>query len=254
MAVTAVKQKKRNFPEVYTLLESRFYPNSDHGISLSVGYAPDEEAYQRLLSVFHILRDMPVAGILDIIPAYNTLTVIYDPLKLPLPEQVSPYHFLRDKLSALYENCTPVPDNPAEPVSIPVCYDTSLGPDLLWLAKEHSLTVEEVIQIHTSPVYKVYMLGFLPGFAYMATVDPRIRTPRKSIPRTTVPAGAVGIAGIQTAVYPLASPGGWQLIGRTPVNVFQPDAPSPCLFQPGVQVRFYPISLEAFETWNTHQA
>jgi inhibitor of KinA len=214
-----------------------------------VGTEPSEEVYRRLLHVFHILRNDPVPGILDIIPAYNSLTLVYDPLKLQIPEHNSAYFFLQEKLSVLLETGTGIIPDTQTPVRIPVCYNTSLAPDLEMLAEMHSLTVEEVIQIHTGCVYRVYMLGFLPGFAYMGTVDPRIQTPRKASPRTIVPAGSVGIAGIQTGIYPLASPGGWQLIGRTPLQVFQPDAPNPCLLQPGEQVEFYPISLEAFEAW-----
>lgn len=162
---------------------------------------------------------------------------------------MSPYDFLQAHLSALFE--TSISSNPkhADPVRIPVCYDSSLGPDLVSLANTHGLSAEEVIQIHTSRLYSVYMLGFLPGFAYMGTVDPRIQTPRRAAPRTQVPAGSVGIAGMQTGIYPLASPGGWQLIGRTPLPVFQPDASSPSLLQPGDHVQFYPITLQAFETW-----
>ncbi|HVZ24474.1 MAG TPA: 5-oxoprolinase subunit PxpB [Sediminibacterium sp.] len=230
-------------------MESLIYPNSDHGITLAVAAESGEQAYQRLLAVFRILQADPLPGIMDIIPAMNTLTVIYDPLQVPVPDQGSAYLFLREKLSAIWE----VPDNSIakSPVSIriPVCYDSRLGPDLESLAAAHALSVEEVIQIHCSPVYKVYLLGFLPGFAYLGNVDPRIQTARKSSPRLLVPAGSVGIAGMQTGIYPLASPGGWQLIGRTPLSVFEPDAIPPCRLQPGDQVQFYPITLEAFTSW-----
>eukprot|EP01136_Pigoraptor_vietnamica_P038048 Opistho-1_new@106825 len=134
----------------------------------------------------------------------------------------------------------------ANRITIPVCYDLSLAPDLVELATLHQLSVEEVIQLHTAQTYRVYMIGFLPGFAYMGSVDERIRTARKANPRTKVPAGSVGIAGEQTGIYPLDSPGGWQLIGQTPLPLFDATRTDPCLLQPGDEVQFCSISLTAF--------
>ncbi len=131
-------------------------------------------------------------------------------------------------------------------ISIPVCYDLSLAPDIEFVASQHALTTQQVIALHTSTAYRVYMIGFQQGFPYMAAVDKQIATPRKSNPRTSVPAGSVGIAGDQTGIYPFTSPGGWQLIGQTPLQMFNKNNHQPTLLQPGDEVQFYPISLSAF--------
>jgi inhibitor of KinA len=134
-------------------------------------------------------------------------------------------------------------------LEIPVCYAKPFAPDLETLALQNQLTTEEVIQLHTAKVYRVYMIGFLPGFAYMGKVDHRIAAPRKSQPRTNIPAGSVGIAGEQTGIYPLVSPGGWNIIGQTPLKLFDAARPDPVLFQPGDRVHFYSISQNEFENY-----
>jgi inhibitor of KinA len=134
-------------------------------------------------------------------------------------------------------------------IRIPVCYAEAYAPDLASLAALHGISSEEVIAIHSAARYRVYMIGFLPGFPYMATVDKKIQTPRLAKPRTRVSAGAVGIAGAQTGIYPSDSPGGWQLIGQTPLKLFDVAKDNPVLLQPGDEVQFYPISIEAFKTF-----
>lgn len=150
-------------------------------------------------------------------------------------------------LSRLAENLSVASTSEERLFKIPVCYDPLLAPDLGFVAKEHGIDTEHVIHLHTSITYHVYMLGFLPGFAYMATVDQKIATQRKAVPRTKVPAGSVGIAGDQTGIYPLISPGGWQLIGQTPLMLFNHQLTPPTLLQPGDQVQFYPISLTEYK-------
>jgi inhibitor of KinA len=118
--------------------------------------------------------------------------------------------------------------------------------DIDLIAQSHGLTSSEVIALHTARIYRVYLIGFLPGFAYMGTADKRIATPRKTSPRISVPAGSVGIAGEQTGIYPFDSPGGWQLIGRTPLQLFDTNSTTPCLLQPGDEVQFYPIDISEF--------
>jgi inhibitor of KinA len=130
-------------------------------------------------------------------------------------------------------------------IKVPVCYADKFATDIYYLAKQNDLTVEEIIQLHTSRTYRVYMLGFIPGFAYMGVVDDRLVIKRKPVPRTVV-AGSVGIAGKQTGIYPLESPGGWQIIGRTPVKPFDPDREPPVLFEPGDLIKFYSITEDEF--------
>jgi inhibitor of KinA len=134
-------------------------------------------------------------------------------------------------------------------VEIPVCYGGSLGPDLTDLAEQHNLSTDEVVRLHSSAVYLVYMVGFMPGFAYLGGLPERIATPRRASPRTAVPAGSVGIGGQQSGVYPLESPGGWNLIGRTPLQIFDITRDEQTLLATGDRVRFVPITLRRFESW-----
>lgn len=200
------------------------------------------------MSLYNCLADQKIYGVLDLIPAYTSLTLVYD---LALLTQKYPGGTVYERMKKLLQDA--VANNKTgthiipRKVEMPVCYDNSLAPDLLSLAELHQLTVEEVIQLHTAPTYHVYMIGFLPGFAYMGSVDKKIITPRRATPRTKVPAGSVGIAGEQTGIYPLDSPGGWQLIGQTPLELFDTTKEDPCLLQPGDQVQFYPVSLTEFQ-------
>ena len=132
-------------------------------------------------------------------------------------------------------------------VSIPVCYGGEFGPDLEYVARHNNLTTDEVIHIHSSGEYLVYMIGFAPGFPFLGGLSPKIATPRRPSPRATIPAGSVGIAGMQTGVYPIETPGGWQLIGRTPQKLFLPNENPPSLLQAGDVVKFCPISFQEYQ-------
>jgi inhibitor of KinA len=138
---------------------------------------------------------------------------------------------------------------PPRIVEIPVCYGGAFGPDLDDVAERHGLGSDDVVAIHTSGEYLVYMVGFMPGFAYLGGLDERIATPRRRSPRTAVPAGTVGIGGQQTGVYPLVSPGGWNLIGRTPLRIFDPARDEPTLLATGDRVRFRAIPLDEYQEW-----
>ncbi len=132
-------------------------------------------------------------------------------------------------------------------MEIPVCYGGSFGPDLSFVAEHGKITEEEVIRIHSSRDYRIYMLGFLPGFPYLGGMDERIFTPRLNSPRTRIPAGSVGIGGEQTGIYPMDSPGGWQLIGRTPYRLFKPEQVRKPLYEAGDSIRFVPINQEEYK-------
>ena len=157
----------------------------------------------------------------------------------------SVYDRMCNQLEAAAKDCTVI-STIARAIQIPVCYDVSMAPDLALIADLHHLSIEQVIQLHTEKLYRVYLVGFLPGFAYMGNVDEKIATPRKSKPRTLVPAGSVGIAGEQTGIYPFDSPGGWQLIGQTPIEMFSVEKPQPCYLRTGDEVQFYPVTLNEF--------
>lgn len=225
----------------------QIYPCGDHAITITWGNAITEAANQQVMALYQYLCERKITGVLDLIPAYSSLTLVYDLAMLikKNPER-SVYAMMESQLQQAAHSVKWQTDTIPNKKIIPVCYDQSLAPDLSALAALHQLTIEEVIQLHTAPTYRVYMIGFLPGFAYMGSVDERIRTARKSSPRTKVPAGSVGIAGEQTGIYPLDSPGGWQLIGQTPLQLFDATRTDPCLLQPGDEVQFSPISLTEF--------
>jgi inhibitor of KinA len=177
------------------------------------------------------------SSLLEVVPTYRSLLVYFDPLAMT--RQV-----LSEKISAFIEqdSGTPTAQNAGRVVVIPVCYGGEYGPDLPFVAQHNGLTTEEVIAIHTSSPYLVYMLGFTPGFPYLGGMSEKIATPRLEKPRTKIPAGSVGIAGSQTGFYPVESPGGWQLIGRTPVKAFTADSANPFLFAAGDYLQFEAIT------------
>jgi inhibitor of KinA len=182
--------------------------------------------------------------VLDIVPAYSTLALHYDPAIIGAGD--APYEALIERLSVADAQAFAA----RTPGGIPVCY----GEDLEEVARQHGLTPEEFATIHASTDYRVYLLGFVPGFAYLGNLDSRIATPRRETPRPHVPAGSVAIGGDQTGVYPLETPGGWHLIGRSPVKMFTPEAEPPCLLGAGDTVRFVPISRAEFDALSGSRA
>ncbi len=185
---------------------------------------------------------------IEVVPAYSSYTVYYDLkiLKNKIQSHKTVFDWMRQQLENRLQQ--PVQQDQTEErlVNIPVCYDEEFAMDIQHFAIEKIISVEEVIRIHTSKKYKVYMLGFLPGFAYMGEVDEKISMPRKPQP-VNIAAGSVGIAGKQTGIYPLASPGGWQIIGRTPIKLFDEEKEEPTLLNAGDVVQFFAISKDEFE-------
>ena len=175
-----------------------------------------------------------VAGVVDLVPTYRSLLVYCDPLRVSLAE-------LQREIAGLERHLGETPLPPPKAAEIPTCYGGWLGPDLEFVASHCKLTSDEVVRIHTSADYLVYMMGFTPGFTYLGGMSERIATPRLKTPRTLIPAGSVGIAQQQTGIYPVDSPGGWQLIGRTPVRLFDPQRDPPVVVEAGDYVRFVAI-------------
>lgn len=221
------------------------FPLGDSALTIDFGNVIDGEVNKRVLQLYHQIKEAHIPYISDLIPAYSSLTVYYD---VPLVHTNEQCAF--DTMAELIENITAETlkqkEQTARIIDIPVCYESKYAYDIYEIALEKNLSPEEVIAIHTSKTYRIYMLGFLPGFAYMGEVDDQIAVPRKELPRTNVEAGSVGIAGKQTGIYPLLSPGGWQIIGRTPVKLFSKEAANPVLFQPGDEVKFYSITEHEF--------
>lgn len=226
----------------------RIYPCGDHAVTIELGATIDAAINEKVLAIFRQLKEGKLNGVLDIIPSYLTVTIVYDVvfLKKIYPD-ISIYEMMCCQLQKAVDSYRISVETELRVINIPACYDPLLAPDIVSLAALHQLSVEEVIQLHTAATYRVYMIGFLPGFAYMGTVDEKIATPRKEKPRTKVPAGSIGIAGSQTGIYPFDSPGGWQLIGQTPLPMFIVSSEEPCYLQPGDSVRFYAIPLHEFK-------
>ena len=229
----------------------RFNPLGDRAIMITLGASIDEATNQRVRAVSAALRAHPPAGAVDQVPAFASVVVHYDPARVSGDARVAPYDRMVKQLEALLANASAPDVSEARLVEIPVCYGGAFGPDIEDVARRHELEPEDVIRIHTSGDYLVYMVGFMPGFAYLGGLSPRIATPRRPSPRTAVPAGTVGIGGDQTGVYPLVSPGGWNLIGKTPLRIFDIQRAEPTLLAAGDRVRFRQISLSEFSDWPT---
>jgi inhibitor of KinA len=216
-----------------------FRAASDQSLLISFGRQINLEAHQHVLKLLGLLQDEPIDAIRNLHPAYCSLLIKFDPLGLDheqLQAALLPY------LDRMEE--APIPE--PRQIEIPVCYGGEFGPDLTELAAMHGMTPEQAIELHSSSNYIVYFLGFVPGFAYLGGLHPALASPRLETPRATVPQGSVGIGGNQTGVYPMATPGGWRLVGRTPVAMFRPDRPQMNVLQIGDRVRFQPISKDQF--------
>jgi inhibitor of KinA len=193
----------------------------------------------RAIALADAVQAAAIAGVRDVVPTYRSVAVYFDPLRTDYDALVSRIdHEVRQPSAAA--------SAARSPIRIPVCYGGELGPDLSEVAKFGRVSEEEVVRLHTAATYRVFMLGFVAGFAYMGTVDGRIAMPRHATPRVRVPLGTVGIAGVQTGIYPAETPGGWQLIGRTPIKPFDPNRAEPFLMRAGDSVQFYPIDRAAF--------
>jgi len=219
----------------------------DSALTIDFGNIISEDVNKKVLRLFHHLKSIDDHSIIDLVPAYSSLTVYYDVASFRHPEKTA-FESMADILEELFSKSRDIPEESSNHFEIPVCYSKKFALDIDYISNQNGIPIEEIIHIHTSKTYKVYMLGFLPGFTYMGEVDQCIAIARKPAP-VKLFAGAVGIAGKQTGIYPLESPGGWQIIGRTPVNVFRKEEENPVLFQPGDKVKFYSITEDEFENY-----
>jgi len=218
----------------------------DHAILIKLNAGLIDGMDQDLLALAQYLKNLHITGIKDIILAYDNLTLIYDILNF----DANPYFFVNQlvKKFIVDNKNNAATKTVSRLIEVPVCYDLSLGVDLEAASKMADCSIEALIQKHTEHIYTVYCLGFLPGFAYMGDVPEMIQLPRHPQPRANVLAGSVGIAGKQTGIYPMDSPGGWQIIGRTPFKIFDPIHLS--VFRAGDQVKFNAIDLAMYHQLN----
>jgi len=217
-----------------------FFLAGDKALLVEFGAAIDPGINRKVRQIFLSLEKMPIDGVTEVIPTYLSILISYDPFRINakrLKEEILDREDRVDKLE--------IP--PPETTEIQVAYGDDFGPDLEFVAQHNRLTPEEVIQIHTSGSYLIYMVGFTPGFPFLGGLSERIFTPRRENPRLVVPAGSVGIAKNQTGIYPIDSPGGWQLIGRTPIRLYDPTGSPPILLKAGNYLRFKRISREEFQ-------
>lgn len=237
-----------------------YYPLGDSAITIDFGNKMDETINRYVIALFHHLQKNSPEGVTEAVPAYSSLTVYYNPIYASKQsDKKTAFEWMRLQLDNILKKNTITGEFTYREMKIPVCYEKEFAPDLETLAAAKKLTPEEVIRIHSAKKYRVYMLGFLPGFAYMGEVDETIATPRLKQPRQLVTAGSVGIAGKQTGIYPLDSPGGWQIIGRTPLKLFNVSSSSPAgtsgnpisLLEPGDEVQFYMITKNEFEDFQS---
>ncbi|MDO7851226.1 5-oxoprolinase subunit PxpB [Hymenobacter convexus] len=233
----------------------RLFPLGDAAIVLEFGTDISAETHQAIQAVRSYLTQHPVEGQRELVPAFTTLTLYYDPWRLSDNGRYQPYERLAETIRQLLPAALATAVATEEIlVEIPVCYGGAFGPDLEAVAAHTGLSCEEVVARHSAPEYLVHMIGFAPGFPYLGGLDARLATPRRPQPRPLVPAGAVGIAGAQTGIYSLPTPGGWQLIGRTPLRLFNPDWAQPSRLQAGQRLRFVPISEAEFKQLQRHES
>lgn len=219
---------------------TRFRINGERTLIAVYGEGIDPTSNDRVCRMAVLLRNLAHPAIEAVVPAYSTLALTYDPLRI---NAATLTRLLLDLETHLHTAELPE----GKTVEIPVCYGGEFGPDLDFVAHHHGLAPEEAIRLHAVGFYRIYAIGFAPGFCYLGGLNPRLHTPRLETPRLQVAAGSVGIAGGQTGVYPLASPGGWRLIGRTPMRLFSPERPRPVPYQAGDTLRFRPITIEEFK-------
>lgn len=253
MASLQATSPERLLPEA----QWRVFSCGDSALTIECANEISMAAYRKVQSLRRLLELHPLREVCEMVPAFTTLTLVFDVVKLSPLTATSPSQFVLEQLQSLLQQYdgeylsetisgttgTVQSTEQSAARTIPVCYESDeYAPDLQELASSLRLSTEEVVKLHTESEYHVAMLGFTPGFPYLLGLNPLLAAPRKQTPRLHVPAGAVGIAGAQTGIYPLASPGGWNIIGQTPLCLFSPEASSPTLFKAGDKVRFEAVS------------
>lgn len=224
----------------------RIYEIHDQALTIEFSTIISDVSHFKVMQLHALINEHPFRGFIESVPAYSSLTIYFND-KISSQEVKSYVIQLLEKNTDLFSSST---DNRSSTTHIiPVCYDPSYGLDLVTVAEEKNLSVNEIIEMHTSQTFRVYMIGFVPGFAYMGTLPTALETKRKNVPRLEVPKGSVAIAGLQTGIYPATIPGGWNVLGRTPINLFD-KTKEPCSFlRAGDLVQFQSITKEAFEQY-----
>jgi inhibitor of KinA len=229
------------------------YPLGDTALVIDFGNVINEQINKKVLHLFSALKERSLFYVVDIVPAYSSVAVYYDLLAAERIKESKEtiYEAVAEEMEKIMAQQKEEYSTTPRMIEVPVCYAGKYALDIDEIAQQKNISIEEIIHLHTAKKYRVYMIGFLPGFAYMGEVDERIAAARKSQPRLNVQSGSVGIAGKQTGIYPLASPGGWQIIGRTPLLLFNKSRQDPVLFSPTDEVQFYSITENEFENYQS---
>lgn len=242
-------------------IDMKMKPLGDSAVLVQLGTEINPEVHHKVKALTDYLESHTFNGFIECVPAFTSVTVFYNPLLIHrtykkenkcfsrLEQNISPYKIVCSIIKEIIMSLEVTKETNQRIVEIPVCYGGEFGPDLEEVAKYNNLLTSEVIDIHSNAEYLVYMIGFAPGFPYLGGMSEKIMTPRRNSPRVSIPAGSVGIAGTQTGVYPISTPGGWQLIGRTPIELFCPTTNPPSLLQSGDIVKFVSITLEEYESY-----
>ena len=217
-----------------------FCPLGDNGILIRLDEDISYDTNRLVQSMSCEIESESICGLQEIIPSYNSILILYDPLVITYDSIISHVNILWNKMNKIL-----LPNGGL--IHIPVLYGLDMGTDLQYVADYNHLTIQQVITIHSSTDYLIYMLGFTPGFPYLGGMSKKISTPRLEKPRVNILEGSVGIAGDQTGIYPLKSPGGWRIIGRTPLRLFDPTRNPPFLLKAGQYIRFVPVDKEEYE-------
>jgi KipI family sensor histidine kinase inhibitor len=216
-----------------------YIPSGDAAFIIKVGEGISRENHNRVRMIYDQIAKASIPSIIECIPSYNEILINYN-------ATIINYKEILAELKLLANSASNAERIPSKIIEVPVLYGGKSGPDLEFVAKHANLTKEKVIEYHSKPDYLVYMLGFTPGFCYLGGLDSKIETPRLEHPRTEIPRGSVGIANDQTGIYPIDSPGGWQIIGKTPLVLFDPEQKPEFLFESGNYLRFIPVNNEQY--------
>src|SRR5438093_54073 len=231
-------------------LSYTIYPLGDSALTVDFGNLIDADINEEVIRLSELLKAAQLTYVKDIVAAYSSITVYYDVVDvLQFNRTSSAYDTIKNNLSQLFSQEIASSAKPNRSIRIPVCFAEKYALDASDVARLTSLSFNEIIEIYTSKKYRVYMVGFLPGFAYMGEVDERISVPRKQEPRAKVEPGFVGIAGKQTGIYPLTSPGGWQILGRTHLHLFDKEREELVLLREGDEVEFFAITEDEFKNY-----
>ena len=235
-----VRQDFSTSPPYENAMTEKFSPVGDCAVRVLLGAEISPQIHQRVARFCQKLEEMPICGVLEWVTGYAAVTVYFSPVEISYEEVCEE---LKRRLKLRLQTSS----TGSRLIEIPVCYGGTHGPDLAGVAAKHKLTAAQVIRRHTAPTYLVYFLGFLPGFAYLGGLALSLATPRRDTPRSLVPVGSVGIAGAQTGIYPLETPGGWQIIGQTPLRLYDTHRQPPALLAAGDRVKFIAITEKQFE-------